>query len=66
MELSKFSHQHYVEIARVLQKHYPYINYGKLVFDFKRLFKSDNEHFKEELFTAACIPEVLKRKKEVK
>ena len=64
--MSKFSHQHYVEVAKVLQHHYPYVNYEKLVFDFKRLFKSDNANFKEELFTTACIPGVLKRKKEVK
>lgn len=60
--MSKFSQKHYIEVARILQGHYAYVNYSKLVFDFKLLFKRDNEKFKEEMFVAACIPEVLKRK----
>ena len=64
--MSKFSHQHYVEVARLLRMHFAYVNFWKLVFDFNKMFKKDNKNFDEKKFNDACIPKVLKRKKEVK
>ena len=56
-----FTAQHYYVVSRLLRRHYSYVNWSTLIYDFTKLFKEDNEKFDERKFRLACIPKVLKR-----